>query len=136
MLQRALELYVDLYDIKRAIIHCNLLNTDWLINYFGSLSVSDSLECLKAMMQHNIRQNMQVCIQIAVKYHEQLTAQALIETFEGLKSYEALFYFLSSIVNASQVRNKIYAGIGNGICAGIGNGIMGNGQKVMTLPSI
>jgi clathrin heavy chain len=41
-------------------------------------------------------------VQIAIKYHEQLTTQALIDIFESFKSYEGLFYFLGSIVNFSQ----------------------------------
>ena len=60
LLQRALEHYTDLYDIKRAVVHTHLLAAEWLVNYFGSLSVQDSLECLKAMLQANIRQNLQV----------------------------------------------------------------------------
>jgi clathrin heavy chain len=102
LLQRALEHYTDLYDIKRAVVHTHLLNPEWLVNYFGSLSVEDSLECIKAMLQANIRQNLQVCVQIATKYHEQLTTQSLIEIFESFKSFEGLFYFLGSIVNFSQ----------------------------------
>ncbi|QQP34853.1 Clathrin heavy chain [Caligus rogercresseyi] len=31
LLQRALEHYTDLYDIKRAVVHTNLLKTDWLV---------------------------------------------------------------------------------------------------------
>lgn len=85
---QALEHYTDLYDIKRAVVHTHLLNPEWLVNYFGSLSVEDSLECIKAMLQSNIRQNLQVCVQIATKYHEQLTTQALIEIFESFKSFE------------------------------------------------
>ena len=54
------------------------------------------------MLTANIRQNLQVAIQIASKYHEQLTTQTLIELFESFKSYEGLFYFLGSIVNFSQ----------------------------------
>ncbi|CAK9299457.1 unnamed protein product [Gordionus sp. m RMFG-2023] len=102
LLQRALEHYTDLYDIKRAVVHTHLLNPDWLVNYFGSLSVEDSLDCLKAMLAANIRQNLQICVQIATKYHEQLTTTALIDLFESFKSYEGLFYFLGSIVNLSQ----------------------------------
>lgn len=102
LLQRALEHYTDIYDIKRAVVHTHMLNPDWLVNYFGSLSVDDSLECLKAMMQANIRQNLQVCVKIASKYHEQLTTQNLIDLFESFKSFEGLFYFLGSIVNFSQ----------------------------------
>lgn len=102
LLQRALEHYTDLYDIKRAVVHTHLLPADWLVTYFGSLSVEDSLECLKAMLQANIRQNLQICVQIATKYHEQLTTKSLIELFESFKTYEGLFYFLGSIVNFSQ----------------------------------
>lgn len=78
LLQRALEHYTDLYDIKRAVVHTHLLSPDWLVGFFGTLSVEDSLECLKAMLTANIRQNLQICIQIATKYHEQLTTKALI----------------------------------------------------------
>lgn len=102
LLQRALEHYTDLYDIKRAIVHTHLLNPEWLVNYFGSLSVEDSIECLKAMLTHNIRQNLQICVQVATKYHEQLGTTALIDLFESFKSFEGLFYFLGSIVNFSQ----------------------------------
>ncbi|CAM1325764.1 CLTC (predicted) [Pycnogonum litorale] len=102
LLQRALEHYTDLYDIKRAVVHTHLLQPEWLVNYFGSLSVEDSLECLKAMLTANIRQNLQIAVQVATKYHEQLTTTALIDLFESFKSYEGLFYFLGSIVNFSQ----------------------------------
>jgi len=66
LLQRALEHYTDLYDIKRAVVHTQLLNPEWLIGYFGSLSVEDSLECLKAMLTNNIRQNLQICVKVFV----------------------------------------------------------------------
>uniref|UniRef100_A0A1I7UQK3 Clathrin heavy chain n=1 Tax=Caenorhabditis tropicalis TaxID=1561998 RepID=A0A1I7UQK3_9PELO len=78
------------------------LKPDWLVGYFGSLSVEDSLECLKAMLTQNIRQNLQVVVRIVSKYHEQLEADKLIEMFENHKSYEGLFYFLGSSVNFSQ----------------------------------
>ncbi|VEL13569.1 unnamed protein product [Protopolystoma xenopodis] len=102
LLQRALEHYTDLYDIKRAVVNTHLLNPEWLVKYFGSLSIDDSIECLRAMLQTNIRQNLQVCVQIATKYHEQLGTSALIDLFESFKSFEGLFYFLGSIVNYSQ----------------------------------
>uniref|UniRef100_V5GGT5 Clathrin heavy chain n=2 Tax=Anoplophora glabripennis TaxID=217634 RepID=V5GGT5_ANOGL len=102
LLQRALEHYTDLYDIKRAVVHTHLLPAEWLVSFFGTLSVEDSLECLKAMLTANIRQNLQICVQIATKYHEQLTTKSLIDLFESFKSYEGLFYFLGSIVNFSQ----------------------------------
>lgn len=54
------------------------------------------------MLQANLRQNLQIVVQIASKYYEQLTTQSLIDIFESFKSYEGLFYFLISIVNFSQ----------------------------------
>jgi clathrin heavy chain len=60
LLQRALEHYTDLYDIKRAVVHIHLLNPKGLVIFFGTLSVEDSLECLKAMLRAIIRQNLQV----------------------------------------------------------------------------
>lgn len=64
------------------------LSLQWLVNFFGSLSVEDSLECLRAMLSANIRQNLQICVQVASKYHEQLSTQALTELFESFKSFE------------------------------------------------
>lgn len=60
----------------------------WLVNFFGSLSVEDSLECLRAMLSANIRQNLQICVQVASKYHEQLSTNSLTELFESFKSFE------------------------------------------------
>ncbi|XP_016386829.1 clathrin heavy chain 1-like [Sinocyclocheilus rhinocerous] len=102
LLQRALEHYSDPYDIKRAVVHTHLLNPEWLVNFFGSLSVGDSVECLRAMLAANLRQNLQLSVQIATKYHEQLGTQTLVELFESFKSFEGLFYFLGYIVNFSQ----------------------------------
>lgn len=91
-----------MYDIKRAVVHTHLLNPEWLITYFGRLSAEDALESCKAMLQHNIRQNLQVVVQICSKYHEQLGTHECIELFESFKSYEGLYYFLGAIVNFSQ----------------------------------
>jgi clathrin heavy chain len=37
------------------------------------------------MLQANIRQNLQIGVQIATKYHEQLSTNSLIELFESFK---------------------------------------------------
>jgi clathrin heavy chain len=60
----------------------------WLVNYFGTLSVEDTMECLKAMMTTNLRQNLQIVVQVASKYHDQLGTNQLIEMFEGMKCFE------------------------------------------------
>ncbi|KAJ1913951.1 Clathrin heavy chain [Mycoemilia scoparia] len=97
--QRALELYEDLSDIKRVAVHSEILGVDWLVNYFGNLSVDDSLAVLREMLKHNLKQNLQVVVQVATKYQEHLGAQRLVEMFEEFRSNEGLYYFLSSVVN-------------------------------------
>lgn len=77
------------------------VSLQWLVNYFGSLSVEDSLECLRAMLSANIRQNLQICVQVASKYHEQLSTQSLIELFESFKSFEGKFMLLPLAKGAS-----------------------------------
>lgn len=98
LLQRALEHYTDLYDIKRAVVHTHLLSPDWLVGFFGTLSVEDSLECLKAMLTANIRQNLQICIQIATKYHEQLTTKALIGIYRVLHIILTIPVYIANII--------------------------------------
>ncbi|KAF7309605.1 Clathrin heavy chain [Mycena indigotica] len=102
LLQRALEHYQDLADIKRAIVHTAALQPEWLVNYFSNLTTEQSMACLQEMLKVNIRQNLQVVIQIATKYSDILGPVKLIEMFESFKSFEGLYYYLGSVVNVSQ----------------------------------
>lgn len=102
LFQRALEHYTDIYDIKRNIVNTNLLSPDWVVQYFGTLSVDQSIDCLREMMSSNIRQNLQIVIKVASKYTEQLGAIKLIELFEEFKTFEGLYYYLASVVNFSE----------------------------------
>ncbi|KAL1731173.1 hypothetical protein EV714DRAFT_249463 [Schizophyllum commune] len=102
LLQRALELYEDLADIKRVIVHSTAFPADWLVNFFAKLTTEQSMACLQEMLKVNIRQNLQVVIQIATKYSDILGPVKLIEMFESFKSFEGLYYYLGSIVNLSQ----------------------------------
>ncbi|CAF4749321.1 unnamed protein product, partial [Rotaria sp. Silwood2] len=90
LLQRALEHYTDLYDIKRIVVHTHLLNPEWLVDYFGRLSVDDCIECLKAMLQANIHQNLQIVIQITTKYHDQFETKQFTELSKLLESYKVV----------------------------------------------
>ncbi|KAG9339792.1 hypothetical protein JZ751_022458, partial [Albula glossodonta] len=101
LLQRALEHYTDLYDIKRAVVHTHLLNPEWLVNFFGSLSVEDSLECLRAMLSANIRQNLQICVQ-TWGHRSYLRSADIPGWMTCVSEATGLFYFLGSIVNFSQ----------------------------------
>ncbi|KAI0349661.1 clathrin heavy chain [Trametes cingulata] len=102
LLQRALELYEDLADIKRVIVHTTAFPADWLVDYFSRLTTEQSFACMQEMLRVNIRQNLQIVVQIATKYSDILGPVKLIEMFESFKSYEGLYYYLGSIVNLSQ----------------------------------
>ncbi|EKM49484.1 uncharacterized protein PHACADRAFT_264985 [Phanerochaete carnosa HHB-10118-sp] len=102
LLQRALEHYEDIADIKRVIVHASTLPIDWLVNYFSRLTTEQSMACLYEMLRVNIRQNLQAVIQIATKYSDILGPVKLIEMFESVKSFEGLYYYLGSVVNLSQ----------------------------------
>jgi hypothetical protein len=62
----ALEHYTDIFDIERAIVNTHLLNYDFIATYFGTLSVTDSIEGLKEMLTHNIRPNLQIVAQVCL----------------------------------------------------------------------
>lgn len=103
--QKALELYEDPAAVKRVVVNIAgtpNFNPEWLVNFFGKLSVEQSLDCLDAMMKQNIRQNLQSVVQIATKYSDLLGPTKLIDLFEKYKTAEGLFYYLGSIVNLSE----------------------------------
>ncbi|KAF8327169.1 clathrin heavy chain 1 [Cantharellus anzutake] len=102
LLQRALEHYEDLADIKRVIVHAKILSSDWVVNYFSRLTTDQSFACMNEMLRINMRENLQVVVQIATKYSDILGPVKLIELFESYKSFEGLYYYLGSVVNLSQ----------------------------------
>lgn len=108
LFQRALEHYDDLKDIKRVIVHTNVLPNDWLVSYFGQLNVQQLMLCLNELLTHNIQQNLQIVIQVATKYSELLGPLNLIKLFETHKSNEGKYYYLSSIVNLTQDPDVVY----------------------------
>ncbi|KAF5355246.1 hypothetical protein D9758_006001 [Tetrapyrgos nigripes] len=101
LMQRALEHYEDLADIKRVIVHATTFPAEWLIKYFSRLTTDQSMACLQEMLRVNIRQNLQVVVQIATQYSDILGPVKLIEMFESFKTFEGLYYYLGSIVNLS-----------------------------------
>lgn len=101
LFQRALEHYTDINDIKRVIVNTHTLNQEFLVKYFGKLTGENALECLNTLLTQNIQQNINLCVQIATKYSEQLTPAELIDLFESFKSYNGLFFYLGAIVNFS-----------------------------------
>ncbi|OQE16730.1 hypothetical protein PENSTE_c023G04902 [Penicillium steckii] len=102
LIQRALENSEDPAVIKRNIVRTDKLTPDWLINYFGRLSVEQTLECMDTMLEVNIRQNLQAVVQIATKFSDLIGPNRLIDLFEKYRTAEGLYYYLGSIVNLSE----------------------------------
>jgi clathrin heavy chain len=102
LLTRALEHNEDPVAIKRIIVQTDKLPEEWLITYFGRLTVELSLDCLDEMLKVNIRQNLQSVIRIAQKYSDLLGANRIIELLEKHRTAEGLYFFLGAIVNVSE----------------------------------
>ena len=100
--QRALENTEDPAVIKRNIVMSDKFNPEWLISFFGRLSLEQSLDTMNEMLKVNIRQNLQSVVQIATKYSDLLGPVRLIELFERYRTAEGLYYYLGSIVNLSE----------------------------------
>ena len=100
--QRALENTEDPVAIKRNIVRTDKLNPEWLISYFGRMSLEQSIDSLNEMLRFDIRQNLQAVVQIATKYSDLLGPNRLIDLFEKFKTAEGLYYYLGSIVNLSE----------------------------------
>jgi clathrin heavy chain len=103
LMQRALENYTDVADIKRVMQNGVGLTPEFLLTYFGSVSKEGSLEILREMLARNMRANLANVVQIAIKYSDPLGPESLIALFEDFKSFEGLFHYLTAIVNFSQV---------------------------------
>jgi len=95
--QYAMEHYQDIGDLKRCMMQSQNMTPEFLNQFFGRLPAETGLECLYDLLRSN-RQNLQVAVQVAIKYHEQMGAVKLIEMFESLGSQEGVFYFLGAIL--------------------------------------
>ena len=98
LVQRAMEHYENVDDIKRAMSRTENLNPEQLVKFFGTMSVENSIECLHHLLRTNMRQNLQMVVQVAREYSEQLTPEKLIEMFEQYNSWEGLFYYLGAVL--------------------------------------
>ncbi|KAK5073440.1 Clathrin heavy chain [Lithohypha guttulata] len=108
LLQRALENTDEPASIKRIIVQTDKLQPEWLQQYFGKLSVEQSLDCMDAMLKSNIRQNLQAVVQIATKFSDLLGPSNLIQLFERYRTAEGLYYYLGSIVNLSEDQEVVF----------------------------
>eukprot|EP00252_Welwitschia_mirabilis_P023463 TRINITY_DN662_c0_g1_i4.p1 TRINITY_DN662_c0_g1~~TRINITY_DN662_c0_g1_i4.p1 ORF type:complete len:1707 (+),score=385.71 TRINITY_DN662_c0_g1_i4:318-5438(+) len=99
---RALQHYSDLPDIKRVIVNTHAIEPQALVEFFGTLSREWALECMKDLLLVNLRGNLQIIVQVAKEYSEQLGVDSCIKLFEQFKSYEGLYFFLGSYLSMSE----------------------------------
>jgi len=101
MWQRAAEHLIEIGDIKRIFKNSHQMNPEFVVNYFGKLNRDQSIMLLKDMMSRGPT-NMQVCVEVAKKYHDELGSESLVEVFESAKAVEGLYYYLGAVVNFSE----------------------------------
>ena len=99
-LQRALENFSDIKDIKRVILNTHMINKDWLVAFISKLPSADILSCVAEMLRHN-RQNLNLVVQIATKNQNKLDLLATLKVFETIGAFDGIFYFLGGIVNST-----------------------------------
>jgi len=101
MWQRAAEHYTDVADIKRVFKNSHAMNPEFVVSYFGKLNREQSIALLKDMMSRG-PSNMNVCVEVAKKYHDELGSEELVGVFESNKANEGLYYYLGAVVNFSE----------------------------------
>eukprot|EP00271_Cylindrocystis_brebissonii_P014176 TRINITY_DN35436_c0_g1_i1.p1 TRINITY_DN35436_c0_g1~~TRINITY_DN35436_c0_g1_i1.p1 ORF type:complete len:1694 (-),score=426.59 TRINITY_DN35436_c0_g1_i1:500-5581(-) len=99
---RALQHYTDLPDIKRVVVNTHAIDPQALVEFYGTLSKEWALDCMKELLLVNMRGNLQIVVQVAKEYAEQLGVTECVKLFEQFKSYEGLFFFLGSYLSTSE----------------------------------
>ncbi|KAK3629435.1 Clathrin heavy chain [Elasticomyces elasticus] len=108
LMTRALEHYDQPADVKRCIVQSDKIPEEFLIGYFGRLTVELALECLDEMLKVNIRQNLQAVINIAKKYSDLFGPTRIIELLEKYRTAEGLYFYLGGIVNLAEDKDVTF----------------------------
>ena len=99
---RALQHYTELSDLKRCVSATHAIEPNALVEFFGTLSKEWALECLKELLNANLKQNLQVAVTIAKEYTEQLGVQEIMPLFQERDSNEGLFFYLGALLPTSE----------------------------------
>ena len=106
--QRALEHYTDLVDIKRVLTNTQMINPDFLLEYFGRMTPENCLDCMRDLLKYNMVQNIRLVVEVAKKWNDYLTPEKLIALFEDFKAYNGIFYYLGSFVNYTESQFVVF----------------------------
>ncbi|ETO04401.1 clathrin heavy chain, partial [Reticulomyxa filosa] len=87
----------NLEDIKRVLqmgLGSNAFKPDFLLQFFGDLTPEDALSCLKDLLKYSSTgTNLQLVVEVAKRYSEQLTVEKLIQLFQDFEWFVYNFYF-------------------------------------------
>lgn len=98
--QICLENYTDIDDIRKVMMNVHMIKPNYIIDYFGRMEPENQLLCLHDLMRSNPIQNMNLIIEIAVKYASRIPINELIKLFEKNSSHQGLFLFVNRIINS------------------------------------
>ncbi|KAH9603857.1 hypothetical protein KSS87_005977 [Heliosperma pusillum] len=99
---QALKHYSELSDIKRVIVNTHAIEPQELVEFFGTLLKEWALECMKDLLVVNPRGNLQIIVQVAKEYCEQLGVDGCMKLFEQFRSYDGMYFFLGSNLSSSE----------------------------------
>jgi len=100
--QRALGLYTDCADVKRVLANASEIDPQFLLEYFGQLTPKNSLEILHHLLKSNQEQNIRLVVEVAKKWSDFLTFDALIQLFEEFASYKGIVFYLRDMVDTTK----------------------------------
>lgn len=106
--QRALEHYTEIEDIKRVLGNAQLINPEFLLEFFGRMTPESCLECLRDLLKYNMQANIRLVVEVAKKWSDYLTSEKLIQLFEEFKNYNGLYFYLGSFVNTTEDSDVIF----------------------------
>ena len=107
--QRALEHYTELPDIKRVLANAaHVINPEFLYEFFGRMTPTNCLDCLRDLLRFNPAQNIRLVVEVAKKWSDYLTADALIALFEEFKAWNGIYYYLGAFVNFTENSDLIF----------------------------
>eukprot|EP01083_Nonionella_stella_P182989 659971_1 len=87
----------------------NTLTADFLLKFFGDLTPEDALSCLRDLLQYQESgANLQLVVEVAKRYTEQLTSEKLIGLFEEFDCWSGLYLYLGNMVNYTQDAQIIF----------------------------
>lgn len=107
MFQRSLENYTDLKDMRRVILNTHAIPADWIVNYLSKMQSEWMMTCIGDLLRHN-RQNLQLCVQVTAANYQKLDLQTCLKIFEGVGSFDGIYYFLGSIINNTNDKDIYY----------------------------